>query len=98
MNNKTYTADLTNLGYPAGLVFDSGGDSAIAIDNNQGIVASTSTDRIYIVKIDSSTATSFSISGVPQLAQADDAECATYTLTNGGTRTESGTGTTSDCW
>lgn len=98
LNNKTYTSDLTNLGYTAGLVFSSGGDSAIALDNNQGVVVSTSTARVYIIKIDSATALAFSISGVPQLSQADDAECATFTLTSGGARTESGTGTTSDCW
>lgn len=98
LNNKTYTADLSNLGYTAGLVYSLGGDSAIALDNNQGVVVSTSTERTYAIKIDSSAANSFSISAVPQLRQADDAECGTFTLTNGGARTESGTGTTSDCW
>ena len=98
LNNKVYTANLANLGYSAGLVFSSGGASAIALDNNQGAVVSTSTDRVYVITIDSVTATTFSISAVPQLAQAGDAECATFTLTNGGSRTESGTGTTTDCW
>lgn len=98
LNNRTYTADLANLGYAAGLVFSSGGASAITLDNNQGAVVSTSTDRVYVIRIDSATATAYSISAVPQLDQAGDAECSTFTLTNDGARTESGTGTTADCW
>lgn len=98
LNNKTYTDDLANLGYAAGLVFDLAGASSIALDNNQGGVTSTSTDRIYIISITSATATAYSISAIPQLDQAGDAECGTFTLTNGGARTESGTATPADCW
>ena len=98
LNNKTYTDSLTNLGYNAAMVFDSGGDSAIALNSNQSPVASASTDRIYIIKIDSASATAFSISAVPQLDQAADTECGTLTITHTGAQTESGTGTPTDCW
>jgi len=98
LNNRTYTDDLSNLNYTAALVFTSGTDSAIALNDNQGVVASTSNERIYVIKIDSASNTAFAISAVPQLGQTEDAECATFTLTNDGARTESGTGSTTDCW
>lgn len=98
LNNKTYTSDMSNLGYPAGLVFSSDGDSAIALNGGQSAVASTSIERIYIIKIDSASTTAFSASAVPQLDQANDTECGTLTLSNVGARTESGTGSPTDCW
>lgn len=98
LDNKTYTDDLTNLGFPAAMVFDSGGDSAIAVNNSQSVVGSASTNRIYVLKIDAAVANSFSVSAVPQLKQADDAECATLTLTNTGAKTISGTGPAIECW
>ncbi|MCH8264277.1 MAG: hypothetical protein IIC10_02670 [Proteobacteria bacterium] len=98
LNNKIYTANMINLGYPAGLVFDLAGDSAAALNNNQTLVASTSTDRVYVIKIDSATASTFSVSAVPQLVQANDSECATLSLDNMSAKTESGTGNPADCW
>jgi len=98
LNNKTYASDMSNLGYSAALVFSSGGDSAVALDSNQSLVASSSTERVYIVKIDSASATAYSVSAVPQLDQVADTDCGTLTLTNAGTRTESGTATAADCW
>ena len=98
LNNKTYTTDMANLGYTAGLVFSSDGDSAVALSGNQSLVASASTERVYIIKIDSASATAYSVSAVPQLEHAYDAECGTLTLTNTGARTESGTGVPADCW
>ena len=98
LNNKTYTSDMSNLGYTAGLVFTSGGDSAVALNSSQALVASTSDERIYFIKIDSASASAFSVSAVPQRDQADDTECATLTLTSVGARTESGTGMSVDCW
>lgn len=98
LNNRTYTNSLTNLGYPAGMVFDLAGDSAIAFDSNQSPVASGSTDRVYIVKIDNAAANSYSISAVPQQGQANDTECATLSLNQLGAQTVSGTATASECW
>lgn len=98
LNNRTYTDSLSNLGYDAAMVFDSGGDSAIAFDANQSPVASNSTDRVYIVKIDSAAANTFSLSAVPQLGQADDTECANFSLNQAGARTVSGTAAANECW
>ena len=98
LNNKTYANLMSDLGYTAALVFSSGGDSAVALNDNQILVASTSTERVYIIKIDSASSTAFSISAVPQLEQANDVECGTLTLTNIGAKTESGTGSPRDCW
>lgn len=98
LNNKVYTSDLSNLGYTAGLVFDLGGDSAVALNENQSLVGSTSAERVYAIKIDSASASAFSISAVPQRGQVDDAECGTFTLTNTSAKTESGTSSPSDCW
>jgi len=98
LNNKTYTTNMANLGYTAGLVFTIDGDSAVALNANQTLVASTAGDREYIIKIDSASATAYSVVAIPQLGQADDTECGSLTLTNTGSRTESGTGTPGDCW
>ena len=98
LNNRTYTEDLSNLGYPAGLVFDSGGDSAIAFNSSQSPVASGATDRVYVVKIDNAAANSYSISAVPQLSQTDDTECATLSLNQLGAQTVSGTAAAGECW
>ena len=98
LNNKTYATDMSNLGYTPGLVFTSDGDSAVAVDGNQSLVTSTSNGRIYILKIDSASATAYSLLAIPQLDQANDTECGTLTLTNTGSRTESGTGAPADCW
>lgn len=98
LNNKTYTDDMTNLGYTAGFVFSLAGDSAVALNNNLTLVASTSVDRVYAIKIDSSSTTAYSVSAVPQLSQTDDTECGTFSLNNLSAKTESGTGLPSDCW
>lgn len=98
LNNKTYTTSMTDLGYPAGMVFTNGSASAIALDSNRNLVASTSGDRVYFLQINSASATAFSVSAVPQLGQANDTECATLSLSNTGAQTESGTATSVDCW
>jgi type IV pilus assembly protein PilE len=98
LNNRTYTTNMANLGYTAALVFTSDSDSAIAVDDNQTLVAAAATNRIYIVRIDTATATAYSLVAVPQLNQANDTECANFTLTNTGARSVSGTGSANDCW
>ncbi|MES3008802.1 MAG: type IV pilin protein [Pseudomonadota bacterium] len=98
LDNRVYTDDLDNLGYTAALTYALGTQTAIALSNSREEVASSATDRIYALTIVSADANTFTIAAVPQLGQADDTECGTLTLTNGGQRTESGTGTASDCW
>jgi len=98
LNSRTYSADLTDLGYPAGMVFSNGGSSALAMNDNHSLVESTSTQRLYFIQIDAANATTFSLSAVPQLNQAGDAECGTLGLTSSGVKAETGTGNVADCW
>lgn len=98
LNNRTYTSNMSNLGYTAALVFTSDSDSAIAVDDNQTLVAAAATNRVYIVRIDTSSANAYSLVAVPQLNQASDTECGSFTLTNTGARTVSGTAAATDCW
>ncbi|MBL4820864.1 MAG: type IV pilin protein [Gammaproteobacteria bacterium] len=98
LDNRTYTDTLTDLGLPAAMVFDNGGNSALAMNNNQTLVASTSGDRVYFLQVNNASATAFSISAIPQTGQADDTECATFSLTSAGARTISGTAAIADCW
>jgi len=44
------------------------------------------------------SARAFSVSAVPQAAQASDAECGTLTLDQAGARTVSGSGSAEQCW
>ncbi len=98
LNNKTYASDLANLGYTDGLVFEQDGVSAIALNDNHSLVAAVSPERVYTIKVDSSSATAYSLSAVPQLSQVTDAECGTLTLDNSYAQTVSGTGIPVDCW
>lgn len=98
LNSRTYSSDLTDLGYPAGMVFSNGGSSAVAMNDNHSLVASTSTQRLYFIQVDVANATTFALSAVPQLTQAGDAECGTLGLTSSGVKAETGTGSVSDCW
>lgn len=98
LDNRTYTDDLTDLGFAAGQVFSNGGNSAIAVNKNQTLVGSTATDRVYFLQVTAADATSFAVSAVPQLGQSDDAECGTLSLTSGGAKLETGTASASECW
>jgi type IV pilus assembly protein PilE len=98
LDNRIYTGDLTDLGYPAGMVFNNGGNSAVAVNENQILVASTSNERIYILQVNASSATAYGISAEPQLNQADDGACGTLSLTSTGVKGETGSASPSDCW
>lgn len=98
LDNRTYTTDMANLGYPAGMVFSNGGNSATALNSNHSLVVSTSRERLYFVQIAAANANVFAIAAVPQLSQADDTECGTLSLTSTGVKAESGTASVSDCW
>lgn len=98
LDNRTYSASLTDLGFPAALVFGNGGVSAMAVNNNQTLVASDSPQRIYVIQVMAATQTDFTVAAVPQLGQADDVECGTFALTGTGLRTVSGTWPVAECW
>lgn len=87
LDNKAYTDDLTKLNY---------GADPLLIDDSSN---PTSSNAIYQLDITAFTTRSYTISAVPQNAQASgDTQCGTLTLTNTGQKGESGTGNVSDCW
>ncbi len=91
LDNKTYTGDLTNLGYPT---------SPAYIDSSGNRVAATATDRIYQIGTAAGTvsANAYTLEAVPQLTQTQDTTCATLRLSSTGQKTETGTGSATDCW
>jgi len=98
LDNRTYTTDMADLGYPAGMVFSNGGNSAVAFNNNHTLVASTAGERLYFVQIGAANATVFAIAAQPQQQQTADTECGTLSLTSRGVKGETGTASVSDCW
>ncbi len=88
MDNKSYTNDLTNLGFAANpLIINDEGES----------VASGDSDSIYSISLSNVTATTYTATAAPQKVQADrDSECASFTITQAGAKGHTGTG--DDCW
>jgi type IV pilus assembly protein PilE len=88
-DNKQYATNLqTGLRYPT---------NGFMVNNDGGIVAATSPDRLYEISLTNTSATTFTVNAAPQLMQASgDAVCATLTLTHTGVRGQ--TGTSTDCW
>ena len=88
MDNKSYTNDLTNLGFAANpLIINDDGDS----------VASGDSASIYSISLSNVTATTYTATAAPQKSQADrDTECASFTMTQAGAKGHTGTG--DDCW
>ncbi len=79
-NNTSYTALMTNLGYP-------------------GDTAQDSPDSNYKVTVTNATATTYTITAVPQGSQATrDAECANFITDQDNTANISGTGLAQNCW
>ena len=87
-DNKRYAADLLELGY---------GGAAFAIDKQGAPVAPSSPDRLYAVALSNTSATTYTINGVPLLGQAThDVDCGSLTLTHAGVKGQSGVAT--NCW
>ena len=88
MDNKTYAADLTNLGWGANpLVVGDDGRELAAGDGNS----------VYSVSLANVAVTTFTATAAPLNGQLDrDAECGSMTLNQSGTQGHSGAGT--DCW
>lgn len=87
MDNKSYTGDLSNLGYAANVVY---------VDD-QGNMTGTSTDASVYEISAVADANTYTLSAIPKNQQATrDTECGTLTLDHRGTKDASGTGT--GCW
>ena len=87
-DNKSYAPDLTTLGYTA---------DKLAVDDKGTTVAADSADRIYVITLSNTSATTFTANAEPQLVQAKrDTDCQTLSLTHAGVRDQTGAGT--NCW
>jgi type IV pilus assembly protein PilE len=88
VNNRQYSSTLAGIGYA----------DPYAINDEANDVATTDGDRIYTISLATVSATSFTVQAVPQLGQAKDKLCGTLQITSTGVKSESGSGTTDDCW
>jgi type IV pilus assembly protein PilE len=88
MDNKSYTNDLTALGFVASpLVLADDGNSADVGDG----------DAVYSISMSNVAVTTYTITAAPLHGQAKrDIECASLTLTQAGARDNSAGG--DDCW
>jgi type IV pilus assembly protein PilE len=88
LDNRSYAANLTALGFAA---------DTMALDRNGQITDASDTERTYTFDLTNTSATTYTVSIAPQLAQAShDSACGTLTLTHTGNRDNSGTAT--NCW
>jgi type IV pilus assembly protein PilE len=88
MDNKTYTADLTDLGLAANPLFLSDDGSSVAAGDD---------DVVYLLTLANVTATTYTAIAAPMAGQLKrDAECGTMTLNQAGTKDALGGG--DDCW
>lgn len=85
--NKTYAADLTDLGYAADPLF---------VDRSGNWTAADGGAAIYQVTLADVGAATFTITAGVRNAQAQDTRCTSFTLNQAGQRTAAGSGT--DCW
>jgi len=88
MDNKSYTNDLTNLGF---------GSSPLYVSDNGNAVAAGDADAVYLFTLANVGATTFTAIAAPLGGQLKrDADCGSLTLNQAGARDALGGGT--DCW
>jgi type IV pilus assembly protein PilE len=88
MDNKTYAADLTSLGFSANPLFV--GDDGRQLPAGDG-------QSVYSVTLANVGVTTFTATAAPLSGQLSrDTECGSLVLDQSGNRTQSGAGT--DCW
>ena len=88
LDNKQYAPNLSGLGLAADVV---------GVSENGDEVPAGDADRVYLVTLANTSATTYTVAAVPQLAQAKyDTECGTLSLAHTGRRNQSGMGT--NCW
>ncbi|MDH3352172.1 MAG: type IV pilin protein [Gammaproteobacteria bacterium] len=88
MDNKSYAANLTDLGLAANPMFISDDGRSVAAGDN---------DVVYLVTLANVTATTYTAIAAPMAGQLKrDTECGTLTLTQAGTKNALGGG--DDCW
>jgi len=88
MDNKSYTADLTNLGFA---------NSPLYVADNGDSVAAGDADAVYLFTLVNVGATTYTAIAAPLGGQLDrDTECGSLTLNQAGARDSLAGGT--DCW
>ena len=88
MDNKTYAADLTNLGY---------GANPLVVADDGREVASGDADSVYSISLSNVAVTTYTITAAPLNGQLSrDTHCGSMTLNQSGNRSQTGSGT--DCW
>jgi type IV pilus assembly protein PilE len=88
MDNKSFTNDLTALGF---------GANPLVLADDGNTVAAGDGDAVYSVSLSNVAATTYTITAAPLHGQANrDTDCASLTLTQAGARGNSAGG--SDCW
>ena len=88
MDNKTYAADLTNLGFAA--------NPLVVGDDGRPLTASD-TQSVYSVALSDVAVTTYTITATPLHGQlARDTECGALTLNQAGTKGSAGP--VEDCW
>ena len=88
MDNKSYAATLTNLGFRA---------SPLTIGDDGREVAAGDSQSVYSVTLANVGVTTFTATAAPLNGQLSrDTECGSMTLDQSGSRSQSGAGT--DCW
>jgi type IV pilus assembly protein PilE len=88
MDNKTYAADLVDLGFPA---------NPLVVGDDGRPLTSSDTQSVYSVALSNVGVTTYTITATPLHAQqALDTECGTMTLNQAGAKGSAGP--VEDCW
>ncbi|MCH8059528.1 MAG: prepilin-type N-terminal cleavage/methylation domain-containing protein [Proteobacteria bacterium] len=88
MDNKSYTNDLTNLGYAA---------NPLSINDSGNSVAAGDGDSVYTITLSNITATTYTATAAPLQGQLSrDTDCGSLTLNQAGARGNSAGG--EGCW
>ncbi len=88
MDNKTYAADLTDLGFAA---------NPLVIGDDGKSLAAGDVDSVYSIALSNTSAITWTATATPLHAQLSrDSECGSMSLTEAGVQGASGGG--SDCW
>ena len=88
MDSKTYTADLTNLGFPS---------NPLEISDDGRSMASGDSDNVYSVSLSNVTVTTYTITATPLNVQLSrDTDCGALTFNQSGAKGAGGS--VEDCW
>jgi len=88
MDNKSFAADMTNLGFPTNpYVVDDNGSSTVAGDG----------DAVYSLSLSNVTTTTWTVTAAPLHGQLSrDTYCGSLSITQAGAKGK--TGSSDDCW